>query len=64
MFIIRSIIILYSLNSIMMSQSRIMCWPGNIAYMSVGNVHRMLRNTKGRDDHFEYLGIDVRLVVK
>jgi hypothetical protein len=41
-----------------------MCWPGNIAYMSVRNVHRMLRNTKGRDDLFEYLGIDVRLVVK
>jgi len=48
----------------MMSQSRIMCWPGNIAYMGVGNVYRMLRNTKGRDDHFEYLGIDVRIVVK
>jgi len=24
----------------------------------------LLRNMKGRDDHFEHLGIDVRIVVK
>jgi hypothetical protein len=40
-FEIRSIIILYSLNIIMMVQARIMCWSGDIAYMGVGNVYRM-----------------------
>ena len=25
----------------MMMQSTIMCWPGDIAYMGVGNVYRM-----------------------
>jgi len=42
-FVIRSIIILYSLNIIIIiiMQSMIMCWPGDMAYMGVGNVCRM-----------------------
>jgi hypothetical protein len=40
-FVIRSIIILYSLNIIMMIQSRIMCLPGDITYTGVGNVYSM-----------------------